>query len=154
MPREYTIVIKNESGDFHNYCLFSEPPQVDTKSNLQIWSNVFHNAEIPNKQSAEIDIHNDYFAICGHSDGGLADEVAIKVGGSVPVVLGTKKADGSLDQPGTTLALQVDHDVPKFSDTPLESKGLIGCFEIATSSFDLETAQEGKSHIRSTLQTK
>lgn len=140
MPNTYTIRVENQSGAQQKYAFFTEKPQVTGKVQGQIWQNVFASAGAANTHTATITVYQQYFAMCGSSQGKPAGGVTVNVTGMSLVTLGSKAKDGTII-PGTTLPFTVIDEVPQFG-AELSKTSYVNAYQVNTDgSFTVKEAQ-------------
>lgn len=140
MPNTYTIRVINNSGAQQKYAFFTEKPQVTGRVQGQIWQNVFASAGAAPSQTAVITVYQQYFAMCGSSQGKPADGVTVNVTGMSLVTLGSKARDGT-QLPGTTLPFTVIDEVPQFG-AEVAKTSYVNAYQVNTDgSFTVKDAQ-------------
>jgi hypothetical protein len=150
MANQYSIKIKNNSGVFRNYYIFSALPQVTPKVNGKLWSNILAVAHVQPNQSATFTIYKQYFAIVGNSSGTPAQGVMVNVSGYKDVTLGSQSPNGDLI-PGTTLELDASDGAPYFTDNSVPDGGQVNAFQVKApvggSHFTIPDAKQGEQQI-------
>ncbi|KIX94051.1 uncharacterized protein Z520_10077 [Fonsecaea multimorphosa CBS 102226] len=138
MANVYKITIANQSGKQQRYALFAEKPAV-TGTPQEGLQHVFATAHTASDQIAFIEIHRQYYAMCGLFESCPGRGVNVSVVERREVTLGIVHMDGT-QSPGTTLSMTVIDGVPQFRQE-MTLKSAANAFEIDTDdSFTYEEA--------------
>ena len=145
MSKPYTIIINNDSGNEVTYAFFNEAPVVSGSASSDVWPNVLATALAEPGLEVMFTVVPTFYATCGNVQGNIAAGMQVIVKESLPMTLGSKKADGS-EVPGSTFNLKVaNHETPFFNPTSPPNSGFENSFAVVTSDdFNADDAKTRK----------